>query len=138
VAKADNDGYLYIVDRKKDMVLSGGFNIYTKEVEQALMANPEVADAAVIGVPDAVYGEAVVAFIEAKSGQSPTPESIVDRVRSLIAGYKKPKYVFIVDELPRNSLGKVLKRELRERANRLVDVESSLRGKKAEPAGVTR
>ena len=68
IAKADDDGYLYIVDRKKDMVLSGGFNIYTKEVEQALMANPEVADAAVIGVPDAVYGEAVVAFIERKAG----------------------------------------------------------------------
>ena len=95
-----------------------------------------MADAAVIGVPDAVYGEAVVAFIEAKSGQRPTPESIVDRVRSLIAGYKKPKYVFIVDELPRNSLGKVLKRELREKANRLVDVELSLGSKKAEPAGV--
>lgn len=138
VAKADDDGYLYIVDRKKDMVLSGGFNIYTKEVEQALIANPEVADAAVIGVPDAVYGEAVVAFIEPKSGQSPTPESVVDWVRHLIAGYKKPKYVFIVDELPRNSLGKVLKRELREKANRLVDVELSLGSKKAEPTGVTR
>src|SRR6185437_3951391 len=138
VAKADDDGYLYIVDRKKDMVLSGGFNIYTKEVEQALMANPEVADAAVIGVPDAVYGEAVVAFIEPKAGQSPTPKSIVDRVRNLIAGYKKPKYVFIVDELPRNSLGKVLKGRLREQVSGLIDVEPLLKTGKAQLALPTR
>jgi acyl-CoA synthetase (AMP-forming)/AMP-acid ligase II len=121
VAKADEDGYLYIVDRKKDMVLSGGFNIYTKEVEQALLQNPEIADAAVVGVPDAVFGEAVAAFIERQQGSSPTPASVVEHVRSLVAGYKKPKYVFIVDALPRNSLGKVLKRELRDRATGLVE-----------------
>jgi acyl-CoA synthetase (AMP-forming)/AMP-acid ligase II len=121
VAKADENGYLYIVDRKKDMVLSGGFNIYTKEVEQALIANPDVADAAVVGVPDEIYGEAVAAFIEPAAGCKPTPESIIDQVRSLVAGYKKPKYVFIVEELPRNSLGKVLKRELRDQASDLVE-----------------
>jgi len=115
VAKADADGYLYIVDRKKDMVLSGGFNIYTKEVEQALLANPDVADAAVIGVPDEIFGEAVAAFIERAQGKNPTVDSVLAHVRDLVAGYKKPKYVFIVDELPRNSLGKVLKRDLRER-----------------------
>ncbi|MGY3355318.1 acyl-CoA synthetase (AMP-forming)/AMP-acid ligase II [Bradyrhizobium sp. GM0.4] len=120
VAKADDDGYLYIVDRKKDMVLSGGFNIYTKEVEQALQQNPEVADAAVVGVPDAVFGEAVAAFIEREQGAAPTPGSVVEHVRNLVAGYKKPKYVFIIDALPRNSLGKVLKRELRDRAIDLV------------------
>ncbi len=121
VAKADEDGYLYIVDRKKDMVLSGGFNIYTKEVEQALLRNPDVADAAVVGVPDAVFGEAVAAFIEREQGSAPTPASVVEHVRSLVAGYKKPKYVFIVDALPRNSLGKVLKRELRDQASGLVE-----------------
>ncbi len=121
VAKADEDGYLYIVDRKKDMVLSGGFNIYTKEVEQALLRNPDVADAAVVGVPDAVFGEAVAAFIEREQGSTPTPASVVEHVRNLVAGYKKPKYVFIVDALPRNSLGKVLKRELRDQAADLVD-----------------
>lgn len=138
VAKADDNGYLYIVDRKKDMVLSGGLNVYTKEVEQALIANPEVADAAVIGVPDAVYGEAVVAFIEPKAGQSPTPKSIVDRVRGLIAGYKKPKHVFIVDELPRNSLGKVLKRQLRDKASDLLNAEYSSDVRNDDPADVTR
>jgi acyl-CoA synthetase (AMP-forming)/AMP-acid ligase II len=120
VAKADEDGYLYIVDRKKDMVLSGGFNIYTKEVEQALLQNPEIANAAVVGVPDAVFGEAVAAFIEREQGTAPTPLSVVEHVRNLVAGYKKPKYVFIVDALPRNSLGKVLKRELRDQAINLI------------------
>jgi acyl-CoA synthetase (AMP-forming)/AMP-acid ligase II len=123
VAKADDDGYLYIVDRKKDMVLSGGFNIYTKEVEQALLQNSDVADAAVVGVPDAIFGEAVAAFIEREAGRDPTPASIVEHVRNLVAGYKKPKYVFIVDALPRNSLGKVLKRELRDDAIGLIDGE---------------
>ncbi|HEY0329992.1 MAG TPA: AMP-binding protein [Rhodopseudomonas sp.] len=120
VARADDDGYLYIVDRKKDMVLSGGFNIYTKEVELALLANPDVAEAAVIGIPDAVFGEAVVAFVEPLPGMTPSPQSIVDAVRGLVAGYKKPKHVFIVDELPRNSLGKVLKRELRDKVGGLL------------------
>ena len=121
VAKADEDGYLYIVDRKKDMVLSGGFNIYTKEVEQALLQNPDIADAAVVGVPDEIFGEAVAAFIERAQGSAPTPASVAQHVRGLVAGYKKPKYIFIVDELPRNSLGKVLKRELRDRATELVN-----------------
>jgi acyl-CoA synthetase (AMP-forming)/AMP-acid ligase II len=121
VARADDGGYLYIVDRKKDMVLSGGFNIYTKEVEQALVQNPDVADAAVVGVPDAVFGEAVAAFIEREPGCAPTSASVVEHVRNLVAGYKKPKYVFIVDKLPRNSLGKVLKPELRDQAVGLIE-----------------
>jgi long-chain acyl-CoA synthetase len=124
IARADADGYLYIVDRKKDMVLSGGFNIYTKEVEQALISHADVADAAVIGVPDAVYGEAVAAFVERLPGRDPSPEAIRDHVRDLIASYKKPKYVFVVDELPRNSLGKVLKDPLREQAARLTDASA--------------
>lgn len=116
VAKADEAGYLYIVDRKKDMVLSGGFNVYTKEVEQALLENPDLADAAVIGVPDPIFGEAVVAFVEAERGATPTFQTIIDHVRTRVAGYKKPKHVIVLNQLPRNSLGKVLKTELRERA----------------------
>jgi long-chain acyl-CoA synthetase len=88
------------------MVLSGGFNIYTKEVEQALLQDSDVADAAVVGVPDDIFGEAVAAFIERRTGSNPTAASIIENVRSLVAGYKKPKYVFIVDTLPRNSLGR--------------------------------
>ena len=120
MATLDGEGYLYIVDRKKDMILSGGFNIYTKEVEQALIDHPDVADAAVIGVPDPVYGEAVVAFIEVLPDSALNDISILGHIRTLIAGYKKPKYIFFVDALPRNSLGKVLKRELRERVNTMI------------------
>jgi acyl-CoA synthetase (AMP-forming)/AMP-acid ligase II len=120
MATLDGEGYLYIVDRKKDMILSGGFNIYTKEVEQALIDHPDVADAAVIGVPDPVYGEAVVAFIEVLPDSALNDISILGHIRTLIAGYKKPKYIFFVDALPRNSLGKVLKRELREKVNTMI------------------
>ena len=113
LARRDAEGYLYIVDRKKDMVISGGFNVYSKEVEAVLAAHPSVAEAAVIGVPDAVYGEAVAAFVE-RSGAGPTDaQALIEHCRSQLAGYKKPKHVFVVDALPRNSTGKVLKNELR-------------------------
>jgi long-chain acyl-CoA synthetase len=122
MARFDADGYLYIVDRKKDMVLSGGFNIYTKEVEQALLEHPAVQDAAVVGVPDDIYGEAVVAFIETKPGRTIVKTELADHTKSRIASYKKPKHVFFVDALPRNALGKTLKNELRQRA--LAEIKS--------------
>lgn len=121
LARFDDEDYMYIVDRKKDMVLSGGFNIYTKEVEQALHAHPAVHDAAVVGVPDAVFGEAVAAFIELEPGGSTTAEELIEHCREIIASYKKPKYVFFVDTLPRNTLGKVLKADLRRSAAEMVD-----------------
>ena len=113
LARRDADGYLYIVDRKKDMVISGGLNIYTKEVEQALASHQAVAEAAVIGVPDAVYGEAVVAFVETHPGMSVSADALIAHCRTWIASYKKPKHVFFVDALPRNALGKTLKIDLR-------------------------
>ena len=116
LARRDAEGYLYIVDRKKDMVLSGGFNIYTKEVEQALVSHEAVADAAVIGVPDGIYGEAIAAFVEPKPGAAPSAKALIEHCRALIAGYKKPKHIFFVDEIPRNALGKALKDELRRMA----------------------
>jgi acyl-CoA synthetase (AMP-forming)/AMP-acid ligase II len=108
----DGDGYLYIADRKKDMILSGGFNIYSKEVEGALTSHPGVADAAVIGVGDEMYGEAVAAFVEAEAGARPSEDALIDHCRSMIASYKKPKYIVFLDQLPRNAVGKILKREL--------------------------
>jgi long-chain acyl-CoA synthetase len=131
MAKLDADGYLYIVDRKKDMILSGGFNIYTKEVEQALASHSGVADAAVIGIPDPIYGEAVVAFIEVLPGFELHEASILDHVKPLIAGYKKPKHIFIVDALPRNSLGKVLKRELRGQVDAMIAGDGEPAGEKS-------
>jgi len=115
LGRFDAEGYLYIVDRKKDMVLSGGYNIYSREVETVILELPEVLDVAVVGVPDAVYGEAVAAFIEIRPGNILTAEQVIEHCREKISGYKKPKHVQFVPALPRNSTGKVLKFELRKR-----------------------
>jgi acyl-CoA synthetase (AMP-forming)/AMP-acid ligase II len=116
MARRDDDGYLYIVDRKKDMILSGGFNIYSKEVENAILGCAGVADAAVVGVSDDIYGEAVAAFVEPEADARPSEEEIIEHCRTVIASYKKPKYVVFLDSLPRNTIGKVLKRDLRNHA----------------------
>jgi long-chain acyl-CoA synthetase len=118
MGRFDDEGYLYIVDRKKDMVLSGGYNIYSKEVEAAILELPGVQDAAVVGVPDAVYGEAVAAFIELRAGATMDAERVIEHCKQHIASYKKPKHVRFVDGLPRNSTGKVLKYSLRENFSR--------------------
>jgi long-chain acyl-CoA synthetase len=115
LARRDVDGYLYIVDRKKDMVVTGGYNVYSKEVEQALARHPGIADAAVVGVPDELYGEALAAFVQLRPGVRLEKRAIVDHCRAHLAGYKKPRHVVFVESLPRNSLGKVLKAELRKR-----------------------
>ncbi len=109
----DKDGYLFIFDRVKDMIVSGGENIYPAEVENALFAHPAVADAAVIGVPDEKWGEAVKAIIVLKPGMEADAEDIRTFARERIAGYKVPKSVDFAEALPRNPSGKVLRRELR-------------------------
>jgi fatty-acyl-CoA synthase len=110
----DEDGYLYIHDRVKDMIVSGGENIYPAEVENAVFGHPAVADVAVIGVPDDRWGEAVKAIVVQKPGISATPAEIIAWARERIAGYKLPKSVDFVDALPRNPSGKILRRELRQ------------------------
>jgi acyl-CoA synthetase (AMP-forming)/AMP-acid ligase II len=109
----DEDGYVYVHDRVKDMIVSGGENIYPAEVENALFGHPAVADVAVIGVPDARWGEAVKAMVVVKTGQNVTADELIGFARSRIAGFKLPKTVQFIAELPRNPSGKVLKRELR-------------------------
>ena len=109
----DADGYLYIHDRLKDMIISGGENVYPAEVENAIYGHPDVADVAVIGVPDAQWGEAVKAVCVAKPGHTIAPASIIAWARERIAGFKVPKSVDVVAELPRNPTGKVLRRALR-------------------------
>ncbi len=109
----DEDGYLYIHDRVKDMIVSGGENIYPAEVENAIFGHPAVADVAVIGVPDARWGEAVKAVVVRKPGNSAPAEEIIAFARERIAGYKLPKSIDFVESLPRNPTGKVLRRELR-------------------------
>ena len=110
----DEDGFLFIHDRVKDMIVSGGENVYPAEVENAIFGHPDVADVAVIGVPDEKWGEAVKAIIVAKDGARPTPESITAWARDRIAGYKCPKTVDFIEALPRNPSGKILRKDLRE------------------------
>jgi long-chain acyl-CoA synthetase len=109
----DDKGYLYIYDRVKDMIVSGGENIYPAEVESALFGHPAVADVAVIGVPDERWGEAVKAVVVKKPDADVTPGELIGWARERIAGYKLPKSVDFIDALPRNPTGKILKRELR-------------------------
>ena len=111
----DAQGFFYIVDRKKDMIISGGFNIYPSEIEQVLWRHPAVLDCAVVGVPDAKWGEAVKAVVEFKSGQSATETELKDHCRATLGGLKTPKTIEAWESLPRSSVGKVLKREIRER-----------------------
>ncbi|MFM7536660.1 MAG: acyl-CoA synthetase [Acidimicrobiales bacterium] len=111
----DADGNAYIVDRKKDMIITGGENVYSREVEEVLYQHPAVVEAAVIGVPDLHWGENVVAVIQRRPGHVVSADEIVAHCRSQLAGYKKPKQVVFTDEpLPRNAAGKILKRDLRE------------------------
>jgi acyl-CoA synthetase (AMP-forming)/AMP-acid ligase II len=110
----DADGYLYIHDRVKDMIISGGENVYPAEVENAIFGHPAVADVAVIGVPDPKWGEAVKAMVVRKPGADPKPEEIIAWARERVAGFKTPKSVDFIDALPRNASGKILRRELRE------------------------
>jgi long-chain acyl-CoA synthetase len=109
----DAEGYLFIYDRVKDMIISGGENIYPAEVESALFSHPAVADVAVIGVPDEKWGESVKAFVVKKPGTEVTPEDLIIFARERIAGYKVPRSIDFIDTLPRNPTGKILKRELR-------------------------
>jgi long-chain acyl-CoA synthetase len=112
----DDDGYLFLTDRIKDMIVSGGENVYPIEVEEALSQHPDVAEVAVIGVPDERWGETVKALVVARTGTSPTADELVAFARERLAGYKLPRSIEFVAGLPRTPSGKVLKRELRERA----------------------
>ncbi|MGD2250167.1 MAG: long-chain fatty acid--CoA ligase [Candidatus Methanofastidiosia archaeon] len=112
IAKVDNDGYFYIVDRKTDMIIASGFNIYPRDIEEVLYEFPKIKEAAVAGVPDEYRGETVKAFIVLKEGVKATKEEIIDFCRKNLAKYKVPKEVEFKDELPKTIVGKVLRREL--------------------------
>ena len=116
LARMEEDGYVYFVDRAKDMIVSGGLNIYSREVEDALEAHPAVNEAAVLPVPDAEFGESVFAYVTFQPGASASEDELIEHCRTMIASYKKPRYVREIDILPRNSTGKVVKVALRDRA----------------------
>jgi long-chain acyl-CoA synthetase len=112
MAKVDEDGYFFIVDRKKELIIRGGYNVYPREVEEVLYEHPAVREAAVVGVPHAELGEEVGAAIALKEGADADPEEIKAFVKEQVAAYKYPRKVWLVDDLPKGPTGKILKREI--------------------------
>ncbi|MBO8190488.1 long-chain fatty acid--CoA ligase [Streptomyces oryzae] len=112
LARADEDGYYFIVDRKKDLIIRGGYNVYPREIEEVLYEHPDVAEAAVVGVPHEVHGEEVAAVVALRDGAQATAEQIRDHVRQRVAAYKYPRIVTFAEALPKGATGKILKREI--------------------------
>jgi long-chain acyl-CoA synthetase len=112
MARVDEDGYFFIVDRKKDMIIRGGYNIYPREIEEVLYEHPAVREVAVLGVPHDEYGEEVCAAVALKEGADSSPEELRDYVKQQVAAYKYPRRVWFVDDLPKGPTGKILKREI--------------------------
>jgi long-chain acyl-CoA synthetase len=120
IGRVDEDGYFFIVDRKKEMVIRGGFNVYPREIEEVAYTHPAVREVAVIGVPHETLGEEVAAAFALKPGAEVTPEELRDFVKARVAAYKYPRHVWIVDELPKGPTGKILKREIKPPASVLA------------------
>jgi len=114
LGRVDEDGYVYIVDRKKDLIIVGGLNVYPREVEEVLYTHPHVAEAAVIGVPDGLRGEVPKAYVVLKPGKSVTPRELTVYCLKRLANFKCPRYVEIVPSLPRTSTGKIDKKQIKE------------------------
>ncbi len=125
IAKMDEEGYFYIVDRKKDMVISGGYNVYPRDIEEVLYENPKVQEAAVIGIPHPTRGESIKVFVVLKEGKTATQESLIEYCSEKLARYKLPTEIEFRTELPKTNVGKILKKELRaeEMAKRKVAKE---------------
>lgn len=117
LATMDQYGFIYIVDRKNDMIITGGENVYPYEVEKVLYEHPAVLEAAVVGVQDKTWGEAVTAVIAFKQGESATEEELISFVKERIAGYKTPKKIIIMESIPKTAIGKILRRDVREMLN---------------------
>jgi len=112
MATVDEDGYFFIVDRKKDLIIRGGYNVYPREIEEVIYEHPAVREAAVIGVPHDEYGEEVGAAVVLKDGATTSVEELREFVKRQVAAYKYPRRVWLVDELPKGPTGKILKREI--------------------------
>ena len=114
IARMDEQGYFYIIDRKKDMILVSGFNVYPREVEEILYTHPAILECAVIGIPDSYQGESVKAFVVLRESESLTADDIIDYCRTQLAPYKCPRTVEFRDSLPKSAVGKVLRTALRQ------------------------
>jgi long-chain acyl-CoA synthetase len=112
MGKVDEDGYFFIVDRKKEMIIRGGYNVYPREIEEVMYEHPAVAEVAVVGVPDDSMGEEVGAAVALKKGEDVSEDELRDFVKNEVAGYKYPRKIWFVDELPKGPTGKILKREI--------------------------
>jgi long-chain acyl-CoA synthetase len=112
IATVDEDGYYFIVDRKKDLIIRGGYNVYPREIEEVLYAHPAVREAAVVGVAHDSLGEEVGAAVAVKDGVEVAPEELREYLKQRVAAYKYPRVIWIVDELPKGPTGKILKREI--------------------------
>jgi len=113
MGKTDEDGYFYVVDRKKELIIRGGYNVYPREIEEVLYEHPAVREAAVLGVPHDEYGEEVAAVVALKDGETADPEELRDFVKAQVAAYKYPRQIWVVDDLPKGPTGKILKREIK-------------------------
>jgi long-chain acyl-CoA synthetase len=116
IARMDTDGYFYIMERKKDMIISEGFNVYPNEIDEVVLAHPDVAEAGTVGVPDSLRGEKVVLFVVLKEGRRLSQDVLLAYCRERLAKYKLPRKVIFKSELPRTAVGKVLRRKLRDEA----------------------
>jgi long-chain acyl-CoA synthetase len=112
MARQDEDGFFYIVDRKKDLIIRGGYNVYPRELEEVLYEHPSVLEAAVIGLPHPTHGEEVGAAVVLRPGAHATPEELREYVKERVAAYKYPRHVWLLESLPKGPTGKVLKREI--------------------------
>ena len=112
LARVDEDGYFFIVDRKKDMIIRGGYNVYPREIEEVLYEHPAVLEAAVLGVPDATLGEEVGACVVLRPGADLGADDIRTFVRDRVAAYKYPRHIWFADSLPKGATGKVLRRDI--------------------------
>ena len=112
-AAMDEEGYLFLLDRKKDMIITGGENVYSSEVEAVIYQHPKVHECAVVGVPDDRYGESLLAAVVPAPGETLTAEELIEHCRGKIGGYKIPRRIAILEALPKSAMGKILKTELR-------------------------
>jgi long-chain acyl-CoA synthetase len=113
LARVDEDGYFFIVDRKKELIIRGGYNVYPREIEEALHEHPAVAEVAVVGIPHDSLGEEVGAAVALKPGATATPDELKAFARARVAAYKYPRHVWLLDQLPKGPTGKILRREVR-------------------------
>jgi len=112
MARTDEDGYFYIVDRKKDLIIRGGYNVYPREVEEVLYEHPKIREAAVLGIPHDEWGEEIGAAVVLHDGEQLDPDEVSAYVKERIAAYKYPRVVWFLDDLPKGPTGKILKREI--------------------------